>query len=238
MSLIFEAKNLHKTYQDQIIPFPKIEIIKDKITIITGKTGIGKTTLLNMLGLMDHIEFTKDSDIKFNISLFNDKKNDIHYKKINKHKEIEHIRNTYFGFMFQQDQLIDTMNGWQNLSMPLLVRSSKITMKEAREKIKKLLIDYKFEDMLENNLMDRSPATYSGGQRQRSSLIRAIIHEPKVLFADEPLASVDEKTAKNIINVLKQKANEGTTIILVIHNTHLNLLKNTDHEKINLEGNE
>jgi len=238
LAVLFEAKNLSKTYGRQKIQYHDIEIEQGKITVINGKTGVGKTTLLNMLGLMNHIEFDENSDITLKRSLLDETLSDISYKDIQKNKEIENLRKKYFGFMFQQDQLIDTMNGWQNIAMPLLVRQSKLSMKKIKDKIDALLTAHQFDDMRENNLMDRSPATYSGGQRQRTALLRAIIHQPKVLFADEPLASVDEETAINILNVLSQKAKDGMTIILVIHNTHLNLLEENDikYTQVNLDN--
>ena len=93
-----------------------------------------------------------------------------------------------------------------------------------------------FDDLLKKGIgyFDRSPATLSGGQRQRLSLIRGILHDPEVLIADEPIASVDEKAASNIIHVLKMLIRQGKTVILVAHNKDHHLFKECDGEYIEI----
>ena len=87
-----------------------------------------------------------------------------------------------------------------------------------------------FDDLLKKGMgfFDRSPATLSGGQRQRLSLIRGILHDPEVLIADEPIASVDEKAASNIVHVLKMLIRQGKTVILVDHNKDHHLFNECD----------
>ena len=223
--VIFKTQRIRKQYRDRnrikTILFKSFTIDRGKITVLKGETGIGTTTLLNMLGLMDEIAFTKDDNITF----FPKPDKPFHYKDVfaasffRKEKALETIRKNYFGFMFQHDHLIDGWTGWENVILPYLIRFPGTSPSVPKKKAKQLIESCQFDDMLD--IMDRSPATYSGGQRQRAALIRAIIHHPKVIFADEPFASVPERRAKRIIEILTEQAKKhGVTTIMVAHDTH------------------
>jgi len=217
----FEVRNLichFDKHSEKKILYPNFTIQKNKITIIKGRTGCGKTTLLNLLGLMDDVDLTNEGIIKFKPDI---DKEPISYKELfnQSESELENIRREYFGFMFQQDQLIDALPGWDNVFIPYVLKNTKATLEEAKKAAKSFITKFHFEDMTDD-LMDRSPSTYSGGQRQRAALIRALIHNPKVIFADEPLASVDRVTATEIIDVLHQQTKNDTTVIMIVHDTH------------------
>jgi ABC-type lipoprotein export system ATPase subunit len=230
---IFKIQTVRKNYKDKnrtkSIQFNSFAIDRGKITVFKGETGIGKTTLLNMLGLMDEIEFQKDDNITF----YPKPNKPFHYRDIfvrsflQREKALETIRKNYFGFMFQHDHLIDGWTGWENIILPYLIRFPGIPPSVPTNEAKKLIETCQFTDMMD--ILNRSPATYSGGQRQRTALIRAIIHKPKVIFADEPFASVPERRARRIIEILKHQANRnGVTTIMVAHDTHDKVLNQKD----------
>ena len=226
---IFTIENVRKNYFDrnrpQTLLFQNINIERGVITVIKGETGIGKTTLLNMLGLMDQITFNKNDNITF----FPEPGKAILYSDIyargyfQKEKNFEKYRKEYFGFMFQHDHLIDGWTGFENISLPYLISNPGIPLSVPRKKAEELIEICQFFDMSE--ILDSSPATYSGGQRQRTALLRALIRKPIVIFADEPFASVPKKRAKDILKVLcTQAEKEGVTTIMVAHDTHDALL--------------
>jgi len=235
---IFKVDNLKKTFitpkrtDTTNLRFKNIRIERASMTLITGETGIGKTSLLNLMGLMDEMALYHGDDIYFNPA--DQPPISYRYMLFEAPERIEHVRYAYFGFMFQQDHLIDAMTGWENVILPYLLRYPKATNAEAIEKAKNIIKACNFEDML-YGLMDRSPSTYSGGQRQRTAMIRAIIHDPMVIFADEPLASVDQETAKDIINILFQQREKGKTVIMVVHDTHEYLFDSVTVNKIRLK---
>jgi len=235
---IFKIDQVRKIYNykgeiNQII-FNNIYIPREMITFIKGETGIGKTTLLNILGLMDKISFMENDNIIFlpdpNQTI--DFRN-IYSKRFKKYRIIENIRKNYFGFMFQHDHLIDAWKGWENIILPDYIRNSHVSISKYKNKIHNLIELCNFSDMHE--LLERSPSTYSGGQRQRTALLRALIHSPKVIFADEPFASISKKKAMEILNVFKNQAQKnGTTIIIVSHDIHDDILQNININEINL----
>jgi len=215
---------------NRIITFPSMRIERGKITVIKGETGVGKTTLLNILGLMDQMTFTDDDEIFF----YPTKSETILYSELcAKRKTIlENIRRKYFGFMFQHDHLIDSWTGWQNVILPHIIRYPRQSLDKPIEQVKKLINECNFLDMLE--ILDRSPSTYSGGQRQRTALLRALIHHPDVIFVDEPFASIPWKRAKEIFSVLNKQTYKGVTTVMVAHDIHDQLFSDTNANMLTL----
>jgi len=205
------------------IHFRNLEIKRNSLTVFYGKIGIGKTSLLNILGLMDNKIFTDKEEVFFNM-ISQEGLTGHRYSELSLFDK-EQIRNRYFGFMFQHDHLIDKLTGWENIAIPLLLKDPTKSLFAAKQEIKTLCQQIGFNDMIhkdqKKSLLDRSPSTYSGGQRQRSALLRAIIHDPEVIFADEPFASVDAEVIKQILITFYRKIHEGKTIIMVVHDTYM-----------------
>ena len=163
-----------------------------------GASGSGKTTLLNVLSSIDKVSF---GTIKIN---------NVEMTKM-KEKQLAEFRKKYLGFIFQEYNLLDTLTVKENILLPLSI--TKIPKNEANQKFKEVATELGIY-----NLKDKYPNEISGGQKQRTSAARAFIHEPSIIFADEPTGALDSKSASDLLNKLSdlnQKRN--STIIMVTH---------------------
>lgn len=163
---------------------------------ITGRSGSGKSTLLHMLGGVDRptsgAVFIDGQDIS-NIS----------------DRDLSLIRNRKIGFVFQAFLLEPSLSAIENVELPLLIRgiSGKKAMQMARDMLEKV--------GLEHRVFHR-PSEMSGGEKQRVSIARALVTEPQILLADEPTGNLDEKTGKEILNLMR-RLSENRTFVLVTH---------------------
>ena len=175
-----------------------LEIEEGDFIMIMGKSGSGKTTLLNVLGFLDKIDEGQ--------YIFND--TDVSTLSENKRSE---YRARYAGFVFQQFNLIDTINVYQNIEVPLIYAGVK-----DKNKRKELI----YEKLDQVGLTDKalsSPNHLSGGQKQRVAIARALVNSPKIIFADEPTGALDSDTGRDIMELLSDLNKKGTTIIMVTH---------------------
>lgn len=199
---MIEAKNLTKIFKsgdDKIIAINDIsfKVPQGQFLTITGKSGSGKSTLLYQLGLLD---LPTDGEVL------------IDGKDLVKAKENErtHTRLNDLGYIFQDYAILPSLSALENTMLPLLMQG--YTFKVANTKAKKALERVGLLDRM-NNL----PSQLSGGQQQRVSIARAISHNPKVIFADEPTANLDSETSEQVINTFIDLNNEGQTIVMVTH---------------------
>lgn len=175
-----------------------LEIEEGEFIMIMGKSGSGKTTLLNVLGFLDKIDEGQ--------YIFND--TDVSTLSENKRSE---YRARYAGFVFQQFNLIDTINVYQNIEVPLIYAGVK-----DKNKRKELI----YEKLDQVGLTDKalsSPNHLSGGQKQRVAIARALVNSPKIIFADEPTGALDSDTGRDIMELLSDLNKKGTTVIMVTH---------------------
>ena len=175
-----------------------LEIEEGEFIMIMGKSGSGKTTLLNVLGFLDKIDEGH--------YIFND--TDVSTLSENKRSE---YRAKYAGFVFQQFNLIDAINVYQNIEVPLIYAGVK-----DKNKRKELI----YEKLNQVGLSDKalsSPNHLSGGQKQRIAIARAIVNSPKIIFADEPTGALDSETGRDIMELLSSLNKNGTTVIMVTH---------------------
>jgi putative ABC transport system ATP-binding protein len=199
---MIQLSNLSKIYKLNDRPFAVLEDINVRINqgefvSIIGESGSGKSTLLNILGLLD----TFDSGDYF--------LNGINIKKSNE-KEAASLRNKYFGFIFQDFNLIPFKNAVENVSLPLL--HTNLSIREAEDKSRDYLDLVGLGDKFKNK-----PGELSGGQQQRVAIARALVNSPKVIIADEPTGALDQNTSKEIMNLLEQLNNTGITLVIVTH---------------------
>lgn len=167
---------------------------------LLGKSGSGKSTLLNLLSGNE-----KPSSGRV---LFNGK----NIAKLKKN-ELEKIRNHSFGFVYQHFNLIEYLSVLENISLPLLIRGE--TKKEAYKAATKLL-----ESLNMSFLKDKKVSLLSGGEKQRICLLRAIIGNPDVIFADEPTGALDKDNGVLVMELLKEQAKDKL-VIVVSHNEEL-----------------
>ncbi|CAN2040254.1 ABC transporter ATP-binding protein [Candidatus Magnetomoraceae bacterium gMMP-15] len=187
------------------------------LILFTGQSGCGKSTLINILGLMDKYDNIDNNEEGGIIFCPEDK--EIQYNELYKNQsELEKVRRKYFGFMFQHDHLIDSWQVWENVFLPpWLKNNNSYNRNEAIEKVENLLKQLNFEKPGE--ILFQYPSRLSGGQRQRIALARTLISDPRVIIADEPLASVDSKTGETIIDAMFKQAIEKC-VILIVHDLH------------------
>ena len=200
--VILEAKGLIKSYVNgnnklKVLDGIDIKLEEGKIVTIMGKSGSGKSTLLNILSTLDS---TDEGMIFIN-------GNDINYYTDD---DISHMRNSYIGFVFQFHHLLPDFTVLENILMPSWI-NKKISKKgRALE-----LLDLLGLIMIK----DKYPLELSGGERQRVAVLRALINNPKILFADEPTGNLDEKNALILVDLFRQiNRDYNVTILLTTHN--------------------
>jgi len=200
--VILEAKGLVKSFVNgnnklKVLDGIDIKLEEGKIVTIMGKSGSGKSTLLNILSTLDGADE----------GMISIKGNDINYYTDN---EISYMRNSYIGFVFQFHHLLPDFTILENILMPVWIRKEKDRAGLALELLDTLgLIEFK----------DKYPLELSGGERQRVAVIRALMNNPKILFADEPTGNLDEKNALILVDLFK-KINKDykVSILLTTHN--------------------
>ena len=177
-----------------------LEVKEGEFVAIMGPSGCGKSTLLNILGLLD----TPTEGIYF-----------LNGKDVSKLTENERtdIRKGVIGFVFQSFNLIDELNVYENVELPLLYMGTPV--KERKERIDKVL-----DRMAITHRKKHFPNQLSGGQQQRVAIARAVLSNPKIILADEPTGNLDSTNGKEVMSLLKELHQEGTTIIMVTHSQH------------------
>lgn len=175
-----------------------IEIKEGSFNIITGPSGVGKSSLLNIIGLLDNA-FVGEYE-------FFGKKVEMKDNNIT-----TYIRRKYFGFIFQ-DSLINVK---QNVTRNILCSVDAQNIITAREKINDILVSVGLSNINDN------VSFLSGGEKQRLALARALIKSPSILLADEPTASLDIKNKKLVMNILSEYNKLGGTVVMVTHDLEL-----------------
>ena len=200
---ILEAKKIHKSYGNK---FNKQEVLKGiDITIkegefvsIMGASGSGKTTLLNVLSSIDKLSSGTILIEGQEISGM-------------KEKKLAEFRKNHLGFIFQEYNLLDTLTVKENILLPLSI--TKTPKKEANTRFDSLA-----EELGIQEIQNKYPNEISGGQKQRTSAARAFIHEPSIIFADEPTGALDSKSASDLLNKMSSlNQKRKATIIMVTH---------------------
>ena len=177
-----------------------LEVKDGEFVAIMGPSGCGKTTLLNILGLLDTpTEGTYTLDGK-DVSQLTE-------------SQRTQIRKGVIGFVFQSFNLIDDLNVYENVELPLLYMG--VPAKERKQRVTEML-----DRMAMSHRRKHFPCQLSGGQQQRVAVARAVVAKPKIILADEPTGNLDSKNSREVMDLLCQLHDEGTTIIMVTHSQH------------------
>ncbi len=207
MNNLIKLKDINKYYKVGKEKFHalkslNINIEEGDFVIIMGKSGSGKTTLLNILAFLDTFDNGSYYFNYENVSNLNENQRSV-------------FRNKYIGFIFQQFNLIETLNIYKNIELPLLY-DGKLNKSERENIIKEKLNQVGLLDKIKS-----LPLQLSGGQQQRIAIARALVNNPKLIFADEPTGALDSETSDDIMSLLKDLNNQGKTIIMVTHDADL-----------------
>ena len=206
-STIIKLKDVHKIFQMgeskvHALAGINLSIEEGDFVVILGPSGSGKSTMMNMVGALD-------TPTKGTIYLGGKDISKLH------ESDLAQIRGMKIGFVFQQFNLMPVLNAVQNVALPMVFQNK--TRKEREDRAKELLTMVGLGERLNHR-----PNQLSGGERQRVAIARALSNDPKVILADEPTGNLDSKTGKQIMSIIeKLHQEEGKTIILVTHDTHL-----------------
>ena len=211
--MILSARNLKKTFQDgdktlQVLKDVNFDLEKGNILTIKGASGAGKSRLLSLLGTLDQPD---SGEIVINNN---------NLKTINNY---DSIRNKHIGFVFQFHNLIAELNIIENVTIPTLIAGKN----NDTDYLNKLFEYFDLSDRKKS-----FPLDLSGGEKQRVSVMRAIINKPSIVIADEPTGNLDEKNAIKMINLF-QKLNNDFDLTFVIA-THDEKVFSIGDKKMNL----
>ena len=202
---MIQIENLGKTFRTEEVETIALQGINLRIddgefVAIMGPSGCGKSTLLNILGLLDN-----PSEGSYLLN----------WQEVARLTEDERtgLRRGTIGFVFQSFNLIDEMTVYENVELPLIYAG--VPAKERRERVEALL-----DRMKMSHRAKHYPQQLSGGQQQRVAIARAVVTRPQLILADEPTGNLDSAHGKEVIGLLAELNREGTTIVMVTHNSH------------------
>ncbi len=201
--VILSAKDVCKSFahnggQAHVLSHVDIDIYEKDFTVIMGASGSGKSTLLYALSGMDKatsgsVMYQGKDIVKMN------------------EKELSSLRHTDFGFVFQQMHLVSNLSLFENVAVPGYLNNKK----------SKAEVDARTNELLDRMDLDKIkshlPSQASGGEQQRCAIARAVINEPKLLFADEPTGALNRKNTKEVLELLSDLNKQGQSVLMVTH---------------------
>ena len=193
LSKVFRTEEIETTALNGV----SFEIADGEFVAIMGPSGCGKSTLLNILGLLDNPTGGSYKLLGTEVAGLRE-------------KERTRFRKGNIGFVFQSFNLIDELNVYENIELPL--RYLDISAAERRQKVTDIM-----KRMAISHRAHHFPQQLSGGQQQRVAIARAVVAGPKLILADEPTGNLDSKNGKEVMTLLSELNREGTTIVMVTH---------------------
>jgi len=203
---LVELRNVSKIYQlgdEEIRALDDVtlDIEAGEFISIIGPSGSGKSTLMHILGCLDS---PSKGTVKLDEVMIQDATP----------RQLAAIRNRKVGFVFQFFNLLPKLNVLQNVELPMIY--SGISLKARREKSMAAL-----ESVDLANRAKHRPSQLSGGQQQRAAIARALVNDPRIIFADEPTGNLDSHTGDAILKLFRRLSTEGRTIVLVTHDPEI-----------------
>jgi putative ABC transport system ATP-binding protein len=202
MIKITDLEKIYRTEEVETVALDKmnLEVSEREFVAIMGPSGCGKSTLLNILGMLD--EPTSGS------FMFNG----MEISKFNENKRSD-LRKANIGFVFQSFNLIDELTVFENVELPLVYNKVKASDR-------KTMVEAALENVQMMHRRNHFPSQLSGGQQQRAAVARAVVNNPKLILADEPTGNLDSHNGSEVMQMLTQLNENGTTIIMVTHSIH------------------
>lgn len=221
--MIIELENISKSYfnsqsgvEREVLKDVSLSVKKGEAISIVGPSGSGKSTLLNIIGTLDKASSGK-------VKLMGNEINDF------TNNQLAEIRNQKIGFIFQSHHLLPQLNLLENVLLPTIVVKDKKQKKLSQQRALELLEYVGLSDKI-----NQLPGQLSGGECQRTAVVRALINNPEIILADEPTGSLDADSAEKIGDLLsKINKEKNVALILVTHSALLakkigNIFKITD----------
>lgn len=196
LTKVFKTEEVETWALDQV----NLSVENGEFVAVMGPSGCGKSTLLHILGLLDTASsgtYLLDGQ---DVSGYSERQRNA-------------LRKGTLGFVFQSFNLIDEMTVYENVELPLIYAG--VPAKERRERVEALL-----DRMKMSHRAKHYPQQLSGGQQQRVAIARAVVTRPQLILADEPTGNLDSAHGKEVIGLLAELNQEGTTIVMVTHNSH------------------
>lgn len=221
--LCFEIHKLKQAYPGSnstpVLDIDRLTIYQGEITAVLGYSAAGKSTLLNTLGLLDELsdcDEPQEGEASSGVVYHHPSGDQFHYSRIGRRIK-RHLRKRSFGFIFQNHYLTSHLNVRANVMLPLLLKGAHVH--------EETLVDWLHKGGFRSKERDYSrclPFSLSGGQSLRVSVLRALVHSPRVLFADEPTGSLDPVTGDSIMGLIDDwhQSDSANTTVLVTHNFH------------------
>ena len=196
LTKLYRTDEVETTALDRV----SLEINEGEFVAIMGPSGCGKSTLLNILGLLDNPTSGTMQFLDVEVSGFSE-------------RQRANTRKANIGFVFQSFNLIDELTVYENVELPLFYLG--VPSAEREKRVNKVL-----ERMQIMHRKNHFPQQLSGGQQQRVAVGRAIVASPKLILADEPTGNLDSGHGSEVMKLLTQLNEEGTTIVMVTHSSH------------------
>lgn len=202
MIKVTDLEKIYRTEEIETVALNKLsfEIKEGEFVAIMGPSGCGKSTLLNIIGLLDDLDA---GSFEFNGT---------EVAKFNERKRAE-MRKHNIGFVFQSFNLIDELTVFENVELPLIYTGVKTAER-------KKIVDEVLDKIQIAHRRNHYPQQLSGGQQQRVAVARAVVNKPKLILADEPTGNLDSRNGNEVMQLLTDLNEQGTTIIMVTHSEH------------------
>ena len=199
---MIKTSNLRKLYTTEEVETTalnnvNLEITPGEFVAIMGPSGCGKSTLLNVLGLLDNPSDGEYFFLEHEVSRFSE-------------RQRANLRKANIGFVFQSFNLIDELTVFENVELPLLYLG--VSGSDRKKRVEEVL-----EHMEIMHRRNHFPQQLSGGQQQRVAVARAVVARPKLILADEPTGNLDSAHGDEVMKLLTELNESGTTIVMVTH---------------------